>query len=164
MSTSTPNALLKIAGLVVLCAAGVVWQAPRSASAESAPTTAPTASTPEERLAVLEKIVLRNTDKPDATILARLDRIEKLLQLDAKETREHVATDAKTFDDLKASVIKAERDQDALDRRLREMERLKLDKANTDVSAEVRDMKRDLDGLKSSLRDLQDRMRRQEQR
>jgi hypothetical protein len=164
MSTSTPNALLKIAGLVVLCAAGVVWQAPRSASAESAPTTAPTASTPEERLAVLEKIVLRNTDKPDATILARLDRIEKLLQLDAKETREHVATDAKTFDDLKASVIKAERDQDALDRRLREMERLKLDKANTDVGAEVRDMKRDLDGLKSSLRDLQDRMRRQEQR
>jgi hypothetical protein len=155
--TSTHPMLLKLTcGLLAVTAAGV-WLAPRSVQGQAT-------QTAEDRLVALEKAVLRNADKPDATVLARLERIEKILQLDAKQTKQQTAADAKTFDELKATVVSAERERDAIDRRLRDVERLKLDKSTSDVAGDVRDMKRDLDGLKNSVRDLNDRVRREEQR
>jgi hypothetical protein len=156
--TSTHPILLKLTCSLLAVTAAGVWLAPRAVQGQAS------TQTGEDRLSALEKAVLRNAEKPDATILARLDRIEKLLQIDATQTRQRAATDAKTFDELKATVVSAERERDAIDRRLRDVERLKLDKSTSDVASDLRDMKRDLDGLKNSVRDLSDRLRREEQR
>lgn len=98
-----------------------------------------------------------------ATVESRLAAIESYLHIGEPGKRESVAADDKTFDDLKASLIKLEQQQETLDRRARStggQAGTPGDKLTADLDA----ARRDIDLVRASIRAMEDRVRKLEAR
>lgn len=103
------------------------------------------------------------TTQPDQrSVETRLQAIESYLKLDAKPT-DPVVADAKTFDDLKAALLRFERQQDDLARQLRTLTQAKA-RESTGSGIEVQNLEREVAGLRAMIRELNDRVRRMETR
>ena len=116
----------------------------------------------EKRIEALEKVVVRDPTDASGTVLARLERIEKLLQINAKDAAVEQKTDAKTFDELKTSLITTQRAMEKLDRRLINIENSKLDRKNDELSDEVKALEKSILNHTTALRDLADRVKKLE--
>jgi uncharacterized membrane-anchored protein YhcB (DUF1043 family) len=115
-----------------------------------------------KRLTAIEKAVIKDNVQPSNTHAARLERIEKLLQLNAKDEEKEQKTDAKTFEELRASLVKTQREVDTLDRRVILMEKNKTDRKTDDLAGDLKDLQRTLSGHTSTLRDLESRVKKLE--
>lgn len=115
-----------------------------------------------KRLTAIEKVVVKDNLHPRDTHAARIERIEKVLQLNAKEAEADQKTDAKSFDELKASLVKTQREVDTLDRRIVLIENNKTDRKTADLSDDLKDLKRTLAAHTSTLRDLESRVKKLE--
>ncbi len=116
----------------------------------------------EKRLETLEKVVIRDTTDASGTVLARLERIEKLLQINVKAAEDDQKTDAKTFEELKTSLITTQRDLEKMERRLVLIENRNLDRKSDDLAREVKSLERSILQQANTLRDLSDRVRKLE--
>mgnify|MGYP002759409046 CR=1 FL=1 len=110
-----------------------------------------------ERLAALEKAIVRNPDSPRDTVLARLGAIEQLLQDQTKQAE-------KATGDVRKGADAAEAEQDRMDRRLKILENKATENARTDLNDELKDLKKDIAGFNQTIKDLSDRIRKLEQR
>lgn len=102
-----------------------------------------------------------STQPDQRSVETRLRAIETYLKLDAKPT-DPVVGDAKSFDDLKAALLRLERQQDELSRQMRTLAQAKSQVSGT--STEVQNLERELAGLRAMIRELNDRVRRMETR
>ena len=98
-----------------------------------------------ERVARLEKTVLLDANKPDGTVLARLEAMEKKIKDDT------------TPDDLKKAIDIQSAELDKIDRRLKAIEARRPD-ANFDRLSD--DLKKTSDELTAQRRDVRDLMER----
>ncbi len=133
------------------------WIASPAGVAPAVAQQTPSNDTISERLAALEKALVRNPDSPRDTVLARLGAIEQLLQQQAK-------ADGKQTDDAKKSVDAAAADQDKLDRRLKILEHNAQENARNELNDQLRDLKKDLAGFQQTIKELSERIRKVEQR
>jgi len=133
------------------------WIASPAGVAPAVAQQTPANDTISERLAALEKALVRNPDSPRDTVLARLGAIEQLLQQQAK-------ADGKQTDDAKKSVDAAAADQDKLDRRLKILEHNAQENARNELNDQLRDLKKDLAGFQQTIKELSERIRKVEQR
>ncbi len=146
---------LSILGTAILA---VVVMGTRDTAIADAPDPAAT----EKRVEALEKVVVRDPTDAAGTVLARLERIEKLLQINAKDAAVEQKTDAKTFDELKTSLITTQRAMEKLDRRLINIENSKLDRKSDELSDEVKALEKSILNHTTALRDLADRVKKLE--
>ena len=146
---------LSILGTAILA---VVVMGTRDTAVADAPDPAAT----EKRVEALEKIIVRDPTDASGTVLARLERIEKLLQINAKDAAVEQKTDAKTFDELKTSLITTQRAMEKLDRRLINIENSKLDRKSDELSDEVKALEKSILNHTTALRDLADRVKKLE--
>ncbi len=115
-----------------------------------------------KRLTAIEKAVIQDNVQPSHTHAARIERIEKLLQINAKVEEKEQKTDAKTFDELKASLVKTQREVDTLDRRVILMEKNKTDRKTDDLAGDLKDLQRTISAHTSTLRELETRVKKLE--
>ncbi|MBC7783113.1 MAG: hypothetical protein H7144_04675 [Burkholderiales bacterium] len=97
------------------------------------------------------------------SVEARLAAIESYLHIGEPGKRESVAADDKTFDDLKASLIKLEQQQETLDRRARSTGG-QTGAPGEKLTADLDAARRDIDAVRASIRAMEDRVRRLETR
>lgn len=118
----------------------------------------------DERVAKLEKAVIRDVFHPDETALARLKKLED--RLDAEDRAGGVAAKNEHKDDdaVRRSMEAIDRDTKALDQRLKRMEDTARRSEPAAPANDLREIKNTLTQLTRSLSDLQERIRKLEAR
>lgn len=133
------------------------WKTPSRTLADQQPAADDSIS---DRLAALEKAIVRNPERPRETVLARLEAIEDLLR------KQGQANDKQT-DAAKKTVDEAAVEQEKLERRMKILENKAQEGARNNINEMndmLRDLKKDLSGFQQSIKDLSDRVRKLEQR
>ncbi len=95
------------------------------------------------------------------SVESRLAAIEKYLHMDDLQKTQNIVADAKTFDELKAAMIKLDTEQDMLARRIRTNNQAG---ATEDSAKAVEDFKRDMDAFRANFRAMEERVRKLEQK
>ena len=118
----------------------------------------------DERVAKLEKAVIRDVFRPDETALARLKKLED--RLDAEDRAGGVAAKALDKDDgsVRRSLDTIDRETKALDQRLKRMEDTARRSEPAAPANDLREIKNTLTQITRSLSDLQERIKKLEAR
>lgn len=135
-----------------LLSAGLIG-ALASAAFTTRPATAAPGGTFEDRLAELERVVVKDPSHPNTAVVDRLDAVEKSLKLSG-------GGDLKTPDDLKAAVLRNSAENDDLDRRLKAIERAQKPADTAGLQRSIDQLSRELDRQKQEIRDLSSRISR----
>jgi hypothetical protein len=147
-----------LGGVGVMVLAGVFISAPSSAQGVQEDA----AARVEERLAMLEKAVLRDPYKPQETVLSRLERIEREL-LERQRTAEKADRgDQRSLAELHKMLENTRKQGDDLARRVKALESAKT--ADPLDPRELRELRRELDRATTQLNDLANRVRSLETR
>ena len=116
----------------------------------------------DERVAKLEKAVIRDAFHPDEPALARLKKIEERLDADDRTGGISAKAQAKDDDQVHAALDSLDRDTKALDQRLKRMEDTARKTESPASANELRDIENSMAQLTRSLGDLQERIRKLE--
>ena len=111
----------------------------------------------QDRVDVLEKVVLTDPYHPTQTVLSRLDVAEKTI----KELQKHDNDSAKVEVKDDESLTELQKDSDDLNRRLKAAED-QLRRSGAGDENDLRDLKRTVDQLDRSVDDLKERVKRLE--
>jgi len=113
---------------------------------------------------VATRAVAQAGEGEKSTLEQRVAAIETYLHMSAVEKHDSIIADAKTVDDLKAAIIKIDRDQDALDRKLHASDPAHAGSPAERTADEVADAKKEIENLRTMIRALDDRIHKLEQR
>ncbi len=149
-------------GLMIVPASLIIMGLSLSGSRPAVAENEDAVTTLDKRLDAIEKVVVKDNIHPSSTHAARLERIEKMLQINAKDAEVDQKTDAKTFDELKASLIKTQREMEGLEKRLIQMENNKLDRKSADLSKELEKLDRLIQLHTTTLREMETRVKKLE--
>lgn len=116
------------------------------------PVTAAGPASLDERVANLEKVVIKDDTRPKTALTDRVDAIEKSLHVGGPG-------EIKTPDDLKTAVLRLSIAQDDMDRRLRSIERTGGSAGNASDDHAVHELKSQVDTQARDIRDLQQKIR-----
>jgi hypothetical protein len=147
-----------LGGVGVMVLAGVLISAPSRAQGVQEDA----AARVEERLAMLEKAVLRDPYKPQETVLSRLERIERELLERQRIVEKADRGDERSLAELHKTLENTRKQGDDLARRVKALESAKT--ADPLDPRELRELRRELDRATTQLNDLANRVRSLETR
>ena len=153
---SRNTAIFGTLGLTIL-AADLISPPPRALGMQE-----DAAARVEERLAMLEKAVLRDPYKPQETVLSRLERIERELLERQRIAAKTDRADDRALAELHKAVETSRRQGDDLARRVKALEFAKPGDAVN--PREMQELRREVDRATTQLNDLANRVRSLESR
>ncbi len=113
-----------------------------------------------ERVTALEKLVVRDPFRPDSTLLARVEAIEKQLKADDRTRQAAAKADEQSLRQLNDTLTRLTRQAQEQDKRLKTIEQERRSTGGN----ELRQLQRDLDQMKRTIDDLRMRVSRLEAR
>ncbi len=112
-----------------------------------------------ERVELLEKLIIKDSFHPDKTVLARLESVEENVKGLTKSGVVDGKADDKAQNDLQRSLKETQRNIEQIERRLKAAEQ---DKPAGGDTADLRELRRDLKNVQSTVDALGDRVRKLE--
>ena len=142
-----------MAGIVVVVAGAHAMSQPVGALADD-----DRATKLDERVQTLERAVLRDPFKPQNTVLARLEFLERQFIERDKSADKSAASDQRTLEEMRKVIEKNQRVTDELARSVKSLEQGGGGAARN----ELQQLRRDVERSARSLNDLTERVRRLE--